>query len=78
MLFNIWVKDKHTGDIHQGGKMTVAKALSIFMDINNEKYTEREKARAIRRVLKMPTHNSITKDSMLKVIEWQWHKMYEL
>lgn len=57
--------------------MTILKAISIFIDINNEKYTEREKARAIRKVMKMPTHNGITKDSMLEVIRWQWDRLYD-
>lgn len=58
--------------------MNIVKAMSIFDDISNEKYTTTEKAEAIYRVLKMPTHNSISKDSMLKVIEWLWDGMYEL
>ncbi len=57
--------------------MTTVKAMSIFTDINNEKYTELEKAQAIHKILKMPTHNSIPKDSMLKVIRWLWDKTYE-
>lgn len=57
--------------------MTIIKAISIFTDINNTKYTEREKARAIRKVMQMPTHNSITKDSMLEVIRWQWDRLYD-
>lgn len=57
--------------------MKIVKAISIVTDINNEKYSELEKAQAIYLILDMPTHNSITKDSMLKVIRWLWDKAYE-
>lgn len=58
--------------------MKIVKAMDIFENINNEKYTETEKAEAIYIVMKMPTHNRIKKDSMLKVINWLWDGMYEL
>lgn len=57
--------------------MNAAKAMSIFIDINNPKYTEQEKVLAIHIVLEMPTHNSITKYRMLKVINWLWNEHYE-
>lgn len=28
--------------------------------------------------MKMPTHNGVKKDSMLSVIKWLWHKIYEI
>ena len=48
----------------------IGRALVIFSDINNEGFSTDEKIAAIRRVLKMPTHNSIKKDWMLEVIQW--------
>lgn len=45
-------------------------AYYIFNDINNDKYTEQEKLAAITSVLDMETHNSITKDSIIKAFKW--------
>jgi hypothetical protein len=58
--------------------MKIGKAVSIFMQIESDKYTEDEKALAIYRVLRMPTHNSITKDSILKAAHYLWNKLYEI
>lgn len=48
--------------------MNIGTACAIFLQINSDKYTDEEKGTAIYEVLKMPTHNGITKDTMLEVI----------
>ena len=45
--------------------MKTSKACAIFENIDSSDFTELEKGEAIYEVLKMPTHNSITKDSAL-------------
>lgn len=50
--------------------MKINTACKIFLQVNSDKYTDEEKGTAIYEVLKMPTHNGITKDAMLKVIEY--------
>lgn len=50
--------------------MKIGKACAIFMQIESDKYTVEEKGMAILEVLKMPTHNGVTKDSMLRVIKF--------
>ncbi len=56
----------------------IGKQCAIFCNIDSEKFTNEEKALAIYDVLKMPTHLSITKDSMIKVIKWLWDQLYEI
>lgn len=48
--------------------MKISTACAIFLQIDSKKYTDEEKGTAILEILKMPTHNGITKDAMLKVI----------
>lgn len=48
--------------------MNIGKACAIFEQIESAAYTDEEKGAAIHEVLKMSTHNSITKDRMLSVI----------
>ncbi len=48
--------------------MKIGTACAIFLQINSEKYTDEEKGTAILEVLKMPTHNEISKSAMLEVI----------
>lgn len=50
--------------------MNIDTACAIFLQINSEKYTDEEKGTAILEVLKMPTHNGISKSAMLKVISY--------
>lgn len=57
--------------------MNIGKAIGIFCDINNDKYTLLDKGEAIYEILQMPTHMSITKDDMLKVIDWLWNQVFE-
>ena len=58
-------------------RMTTGRAILIFNDIKNPVYAEKEKALAIYMVLRMSTHNGVTKDKMLEVIEWLWDQRYE-
>lgn len=58
--------------------MNIGKSTAIFEDINSDEYSDEEKALAIYDVMKMPTHNGVKKDSMLSVIKWLWHKIYEI
>lgn len=58
--------------------MNIGKSTAIFEDINSDEYSNEEKALAIYDVMKMPTHNGVKKDSMLSVIKWLWHKIYEI
>lgn len=59
--------------------MTLRYALEIFNNIDRpdeNKLDKVLKGLAIHRVLNMPTHNSVTKDAMLKVIDWLWHQAF--
>ena len=58
--------------------MNIGKACAIFQQIDSNKYTDIEKGEAIRQVLKMPTHNSVNKDTLLNVIKWLFNQMYEV
>ena len=57
--------------------MKTSKACVIFDNIDSPDFTDLEKGEAIYEVLKMPTHNSITKDKMLSVIKWLFDKVFE-
>lgn len=57
--------------------MNFGKAMAIVIQIDSDEFTDEEKATAIYLVMNAPTHNSITKDNMLKVIKWLWDKSYE-
>ena len=56
----------------------LGKARAIFDDIDNATETVEEKGLAIRMVLDMETHNSVTKASLLKVLDWLWNQHFEL
>ena len=57
--------------------MKISKACTIFENIDSPDFTDLEKGEAIYKVLKMPTHNSITKGKMLNVIKWLFDKVFE-
>ena len=50
--------------------MKLGKAMALFLDIENEEYSDEEKATAIYHVMNMITHMSINKDAMIKAIKW--------
>lgn len=68
--------DIFVGKVGEVG-MNIGQALAIFSDIENPVFAEKEKALAIYMVLRMSTHNGVTKDKMLEVIEWLWDQRYE-
>lgn len=57
--------------------MKIGQALSVFMDIESNEHTMKEKGEAIHRVLQMPTHNGVTKDMMMKVIRWLFNIIFD-
>lgn len=56
----------------------LGRARAIFDNIDNATETVEEKGLAIRMVLDMETHNSVTKASLLKVLDWLWNQHFEL
>lgn len=58
--------------------MRMGKACAIFLNIDSEQYTDNEKGTAIKRVLDMATHNGITKDHMLKVINYLLYLSFDV
>lgn len=57
--------------------MTRGNAKLVFDNINSDEYSDSVKALAIYEILNMETHNSVTKNSMLKVIRWLWDRHFE-
>lgn len=58
--------------------MNTGRARAIFDNIENASESIEEKYLAIRMVLDLETHNSVTKASMLKVMNWMWNQSCEL
>ena len=58
--------------------MNIGKAVAIFTNIDREDISLEEKGTAIYEVLKMPTHDGIRKDRMLKVIDWLLRLSFDL
>lgn len=58
--------------------MNIGKACAIFQQIDSPDYTVEEKGEAILHVAQMPTHMSITKAEMLKVIWWLLNLAFEI
>lgn len=58
--------------------MSIGEARRIFDNIDSQQYTDEQKGEAILRVLKMETHNSIKKESALKVIGYMFDLCYEV
>lgn len=59
-------------------EMSLTRACWIFEHIDLERIPAEEKGMAIYKVCKMPTHNSIRKDDMLKVIWWLLNQLFEI
>ena len=68
----------YTPDCKESEKMNIGKAIGIFHKINSSEYTLEEKGEAILNVVKMPTHNSITKAAMLEVINFLLNELFEI
>lgn len=58
--------------------MKINIACKIFFQVNSDKYTDEEKGTAIYEVVKMPTHNGITKDAMLEVIRYLLNLAFDI
>ncbi len=57
--------------------MNIGTAITIFKQIDSDKYTDNEKGVAIAKVLNLEFNNSILKSDMRKVIEWLWNRCFE-
>lgn len=58
--------------------MNIGTARAIFENIFDSKYSIEEKGNAIRTVIDMESHNSITKCQMLVCMNWMWEQIFEL
>ena len=58
--------------------MNIGKAIAIFKNINDSKWTDAEKGAAIYNVLRMPTKNSITKQDMEDVVRYMWDMVFTM
>lgn len=58
--------------------MSIGEARRIFDNIDSQQYTDEQKGEAILRVLKMETHNSVKKESLLKVIGYMFDLCFEV
>ena len=57
--------------------MNIGEAYRIFHDIDSDKYTVEEKGLAIKLILDMETHNSVTKEMLIKALRWLWNEHFE-
>lgn len=57
-------------------RMNPAKATAIFKHINADLSTDMEKMAAIYQVLNLPTHNGISKDSIIEAFKWMFSIEY--
>lgn len=74
-------------ELHKLLDDSVGKYISIYNSIlicqnlsKIENLTENEllvAGNAIKNVMDMPTHNSVTKKDMLNIIKFLWHQIYE-
>ena len=58
--------------------MKIGHALSIFSQIDSEEYTTEEKGAAIYKVVKMETHNSVSKAQMLSALRFLLHLAFDI
>ena len=57
--------------------MNIGMARAIFDNLDDCKTPMEEKGLAIRKVIDMESHNSVTKDQMLKAMDWMWNQIFE-
>ena len=53
--------------------MNIGKAVAICESLDSEKYSLEEKALAIQKVMSMPTHMGVKKDTLIGMIKWLWN-----
>lgn len=53
--------------------MSIGKAVVICENLDSEKYSLEEKALAIQKVMNMPTHMGVRKDTLIGMIKWLWN-----
>ena len=53
-----------------GAVMGPGEARAVFEMIGEEGISDEKKAEAVRVILSMPTHNSVSKDSLLEALRW--------
>ncbi len=58
--------------------MSLGRARAIFDDINRPGLTDIERGEAIKAVMEMETHNSVTKAAMLGVIRYLWNMIFQM
>ena len=58
--------------------MSLGRARAIFDDINRPGLTDIERGEAIKVVMEMETHNSVTKAAMLGVIRCLWNMIFQM
>lgn len=58
--------------------MNIGTARAIFENLNDINVTIEEKGVAIRQIIDMETHNSITKNQLVKAMDWLWNQIFEL
>jgi len=58
--------------------MNIGTARAIFANLENGGEPIEVKGMAIRKVIDMETHNSVTKEQMLKAMDWMWNQIFEL
>lgn len=56
--------------------MNIGTAIKIFNNIFDDVYTIEEKGSAIRKVIDMENHNSITKCRMIVAMNWMWEHIF--
>ena len=58
--------------------MNIGTARAIFNNLHDCKNQIEAKGLAIRKVIDMETHNSVTKNQMLKAMDWMWNQIFVL
>jgi hypothetical protein len=57
--------------------MSIGEAFVIFNDLDSEIITVEQKGLAIKVILDMETHNSVTKAMFMKALKWLWNEHFE-
>ena len=58
--------------------MSIEQARAIFENLEEPNCMIECKGLAIRTILDMATHNSVTKKQLLKAMDWMWNQMFEM